>query len=178
MSQSATPAASEHRGESALRRGDLSVLWATQWTMRMLLGGLFIFAAWNKLHPASSPQAMNGPQTFASSVQAFKLGLPDWAIRASVSVTPWLEVVSGLALILGVWRRGAALIMSVMLVGFILLIASVLWRNMSVECGCFGKLSPFCPKSVGWCNIAQNSVMLLVALFLTLTRPAPMRLAK
>ena len=87
MSQSATPAASEHGGESALRRGDLSVLWATQWTMRMLLGGLFIFAAWNKLHPASSPQAMNGPQTFASSVQAFKLGLPDWAIRASVSVT-------------------------------------------------------------------------------------------
>ena len=70
---------------------------------------------------------------------------------------------SGLAAILGVWRRGALVIMSVMLVRFILLIASVLWRNMRRGMRLLPtKLSPFCPKSVGWCNIAQNSVMLLL----------------
>ena len=162
---------------SALTRRDVSPLWCLQWALRIALGVLFLFAAWNKLHPPLSLGAMDGPTAFAASVQAFKLGLPDWATRFSISVTPWVEVITGLALIFGLWRRGAALVMAGLLLVFIGLIVSVLVRDMSVECGCFGKLSPFCPKRVGMCNIIQNSVMFAGAAYLTIAPVAAMRRA-
>lgn len=162
----------------ALTRRDTSAAWAVQWVLRMALGGMFLFAAWNKLQPAPSEGAMNGPQNFVASVQAFKLGLPDWALRLSTSMTPWIEVVAGLALILGIWRRSAAAVIAALLVVFIALVVSVLLRpEISVECGCFGKLSPFCPKRVGWCNIFQNGVMLSIAAYLAIAPVAPLRRA-
>ena len=57
----------------------------------------------------------------------------------------------------------------VLLAVFIALIGSVIARELNVECGCFGKLSPFCPKKVGMCNIIQNGVMLAGAVYLTIT---------
>lgn len=161
--------------QGALSRQDLNVMWAVQWVLRMALGGLFLFAAWNKLHPPLGEGGIDGPQNFLASVQAFKLGMPDWMLRLSVSVTPWIEVVSGLALIFGIWRRSAAAVIGLLLVVFTALILSVIQRGLATECGCFGKLAPFCPKKIGMCNIIQNSIMLAVAAYLTFAPVAPMR---
>lgn len=137
--------------------------------VRLALGGLFVYAAWNKLRPPVVEGGTSGPQSFADSVRAFKLGLPDWATRAATSVTPWVELIAGALLILGIWVRGASVVIGALLVVFIALIVSVLDRGLSVECGCFGKMSPFCPDKVGMCNIIQNSLMLAGAVFLLLT---------
>ena len=124
------------------------------------LGALFLWAAFNKLRPP------NGPVLFSDSIHAFKLGMPDTLVKLSVGVVPWVEVISAVLLLLGIWRRGAAIVLSSLLVVFLVLIVQALARGLAVECGCFGKLSPFCPPVVGTCNIIQNSILLAMGLLI------------
>ena len=51
---------------------------------------------------------------------------------------------------------------------FMILIGSALSRGLNVSCGCFGKISPFCPEKIGACNIVQNSIMLAAAVLILL----------
>lgn len=136
----------------------------------VVLAGLFLYAAYQKLF-----NGVNAPKLFSSSVQAFKVlpsaqsGFGDIATRLATSVTPWVEVVAGILLLLGVWARAAASVFALLLVAFIVLIGQALIRGLDVECGCFGDLSPFCKAKVGMCNIVQNSIMLAGALIIALT---------
>ncbi|MFN7020197.1 MAG: MauE/DoxX family redox-associated membrane protein [Phycisphaerales bacterium] len=134
----------------------------------VLLAVLFLIAAKEKLLGAKAPEL------FANSVKAFKVfdaetSFGQLAIRLSTSVTPWVELVAAVLLILGVWSRAAAAILALLLASFIALIARAIDLGLDLECGCFGKLSPFCPPKVGMCNIVQNSVMLAGALLVMLT---------
>lgn len=138
--------------------------------LRWALGGLFVLAAYNKLVPQGTGVAdASGPQGFYWTIEAFKLGLPDWFTRAATFVTPWVEVVAGLAMILGIWTRGAALVIGALLVAFIVMLLSVLMRGLNVECGCFGDMSPFCPEKVGVCHIVQDVLMLAAAVAIAAT---------
>jgi uncharacterized membrane protein YphA (DoxX/SURF4 family) len=140
--------------------------------MRLGLGGLFLLAAYHKLF--ASP---NSAQLFSDSVKAFHpfdFGFIPPAARsqlilAATFISPWTEIVAGLALILGLWTRAAAAALGALLVLFIFLIARAMFIGLELECGCFGKLSPFCPKKIGPCNIIQNSIMLAAALAIMLT---------
>lgn len=126
----------------------------------VILAGLFLWAAFNKLRPP------NGPVLFSDSIHAFKLGLPDVLVKLSVGVVPWVETIAAVLLFLGIWKRGAAIVLSALLVVFLVLIVQALARGLAVECGCFGKLSPFCPPVVGPCNIIQNAVLLGMGLII------------
>lgn len=133
------------------------------WVSELAIAGLFLLAAYNKLMPP------NGPKLFSASVQAFKLGLPDILVRFVTSATPWVELIAAVLLLRGVWSRAAATVLGLLLVGFILLIAQALLRGLNVECGCFGKLSPFCSGPLGACNLVQNAVMLAACLLIAMT---------
>jgi uncharacterized membrane protein YphA (DoxX/SURF4 family) len=136
-------------------------------TCRVALGGLFVFAAWMKL---------SGPQAFADSVLAFKI-IPESADHLSTLTTfvvPWTEMVAGVALILGLWARSAALVLSAMLVVFIAGIGSVLYRHMDVSCGCFGKFEWPCTGPLGWCQIGRDLAMLAMGLLVVLKGPGPL----
>ena len=50
---------------------------------------------------------------------------------------PCLELLVGLGLILGIWRRTAALLTGALLVSFIIAIGINLARDHPVNCGCF-----------------------------------------
>lgn len=129
--------------------------------LRFALGGLFLLAAYNKLF------VENGPQVFSASVKAFKAIDPETSqalFQLAVFGTPWIEIFAGVALILGFWTRASAYVLAALLTLFIGLITSVLFRELDTECGCFGKLSPFCGKKVGWCNVVQNTILIAMAL--------------
>lgn len=138
--------------------------------LRLILGGLFAFAAYNKLVPKGEGATSSGPQGFTWTIKAFKLGLPDWAVLTSTFTMPWIEIVAGVLLIVGIWTRGAALVIGALLAVFIVLLLSVLARELNVDCGCFGDLSPFCPPKVGWCHIVQDVGMLAAAAAIVLTK--------
>mgnify|MGYP002780705859 CR=1 FL=1 len=109
------------------------------------------------------------PQKFAFAVKGFKL-LPEHLEILATFVVPWAEAMCAVLLVVGLWTRAAALLSAGLMAGFIFGIASVLERNMSVACGCFGdNFRLFCGPTLSWCNVVQNGVIggaaLLVALF-------------
>jgi uncharacterized membrane protein YphA (DoxX/SURF4 family) len=118
---------------------------------RVFLGALFIFAAVMKL---------SNPQSFAEAINAFKI-LPDHLVVLATFVVPWIEAVLGVALILGLWTRSAALVLSLLLVAFIAALVSVL--DKGITCSCFGKFEIPCSGPVGWCHVIRNTVLLALA---------------
>lgn len=129
--------------------------------LRLGVGGLFLVAAYNKLF------VENGPQVFSAAVMAFKFFDPksqESLIKLTTFIVPWTELFAGIALVIGFWTRAAAGVLGALLMVFIYLLLHAMRINPNMECGCFGKLSPFCPKKIGWCNIVQNSAMLISAL--------------
>ncbi len=77
------------------------------------------------------------PPGFAHEVHNYKI-LPAASVNVVALVLPWLEVVTGVALFVGVFRRTAAQIFGVLLLVFIVGIGVNLARGRPVDCGCFG----------------------------------------
>jgi uncharacterized membrane protein YphA (DoxX/SURF4 family) len=50
---------------------------------------------------------------------------------------PWLELVIGACLLLGLWTRASALLVSILMVVFIIAFASAKARGLNISCGCF-----------------------------------------
>ena len=128
-------------------------------TLRVVLAGLFLFSAWQKLKGGNPPEP-SGPQTFALSVRAFEI-LPDSLIPYSASAIAWTELLCALALLVGLWTRAAATIMLAAVTGFTIAVISVILRGLPITCGCFGKFKLFCTGPVSWCKVGENSVFLL-----------------
>ncbi len=91
-----------------------------------------------------------------------------------VAVTlPWIEIVAGLLLVAGAWKREAALVIALLLVVFLVAAGSVMARGIDVEnCGCVSVAANAAPsawppawmKGVGWFLVARNLLLLGVAM--------------
>jgi uncharacterized membrane protein YphA (DoxX/SURF4 family) len=128
---------------------------------RLVTGGVWIYAGAVKLpDPYASVQA----------VRAYEL-LPASAAEAVGYLLPPLEIVVGLALVLGLLTRGAAAVSAVLFVVFIVGIASVWARGMEIDCGCFGGggYDPDASSSYPW-EIARDAALLLASLYLVWLR--------
>lgn len=117
---------------------------------RLVLGGLFVYAGAVKVLD---------PLDFAQSVRNYDLVGQTLSFLAAV-VLPWLEILAGLALAAGVWKRGAALVISGLLVFFILLTVVTMIRGLDVNCGCFGAID----RKAGLGVILEDLTMLYMAL--------------
>jgi uncharacterized membrane protein YphA (DoxX/SURF4 family) len=95
---------------------------------RIALGLVFIVAALPKLAD---------PPGFAKAIWAYEL-FPAWSLNPLALTLPWLELLCGMALCLGVWTRAAALWVGALLLAFSLALTLNLARQHPVDCGCFG----------------------------------------
>lgn len=95
--------------------------------VQLALGALFVAAAVPKIID---------PPSFAHMIYNYRI-LPGGLINISSLVMPWAELLCGLALILGVWRKAALSIIGTMLVVFIIAISINLARGNAIDCGCF-----------------------------------------
>jgi putative oxidoreductase len=122
--------------------------------LRLALGGIFVYAGAGKIID---------PAGFATDIGNYRLLPHDWIHLMAITL-PWIEVVAGLLLILGVWKRASALLITLMLVAFIAAIGQAVARNLNIECGCFGTVGG---RQVGLIAIAEDVAMLAAALWLT-----------
>ncbi|HET7294804.1 MAG TPA: MauE/DoxX family redox-associated membrane protein [Vicinamibacteria bacterium] len=105
-----------------------------QWALGLLLGAVFIYASWDKI--------LN-PSEFARIVYHYQLIGPSRSLGPLpanlLAVTlPWIELVVGLLLATGLWRREAAAVAAVMLLVFVAAVGAALARGIDLEnCGCF-----------------------------------------
>lgn len=135
--------------------------------IRLLLGGIFIWAWYTKLGPA------NGPSVFASSILAYKLPLPDHLIQVATFGVPYTELVASILLILGLFTRASAAVIAGLLATFIGLQVSALARGLDIHCGCFGSRTLLCTGGISSCHVIQNTALLALALLVAFTpRPA------
>lgn len=113
--------------EATRRTGRPLVAWLGV-LARLVLGGVWIAAGALKIpDPAESVRA----------VRAYQL-LPEAIVPAVGYALPILELLLGLCLIAGLLVRVNGLLSSLLLVAFVIGIASAWARGLEIECGCFG----------------------------------------
>ena len=95
--------------------------------VQIALGALFVAAALPKIAD---------PPSFAHMIYNYRI-LPAGLINFTALTMPWVEILAGLALILGLWVRPARWLVAAMLVVFIVAISFNLWRDNAIDCGCF-----------------------------------------
>jgi putative oxidoreductase len=98
---------------------------------RLIVGGVFIWAGVVKIAD---------PLGFAQTIKNYR-AFPHQLILAVAIVLPWVEVLSGAGLIAGLLKKSSALLTSLLLAGFIVLVGSAILRGIDTACGCFGGLS-------------------------------------
>src|SRR2546427_411525 len=108
----------------------MSRLLANPWLtirIQIALGIIFVVAALPKIVD---------PPSFAHMIYNYHL-LPGALINFMALVMPWIELLCGLALILGIWQGTARSIIGALLITFVLAIAINLARGNAIDCGCF-----------------------------------------
>jgi hypothetical protein len=95
--------------------------------VQIALGAIFIAAALPKIAD---------PPSFAHMIYNYRV-LPGGLINLSALAMPWVELLAGLALILGVWVRPARWIVTLLLATFMIAITINLLRGNAIDCGCF-----------------------------------------
>ena len=100
-------------------------------SFRCVVGAVFIWSGIIKIA---------APLQFAQDVANYRIFPPSLSLLIAL-VLPWIEVLCGLLLVLGLWSRAAALLLSGLLSGFLVLIGTTIIRGIDVACGCFGSLS-------------------------------------
>ena len=132
--------------------------------IRVLLGGLFIVASLDKIvHP----------DAFAAAVLNYKI-IGSTLSMVTATILPWLELLSGLGLILGISPRASAMMITALLTGFTILLAVTLARGLDISCGCFTQ-DPNVGK-IGYQKILENCGLILLGIFLLFTRDDAFRL--
>lgn len=94
---------------------------------RLFVGLTFIYASFYKIID---------PGAFAKSIWYYHL-VPGSLINLMALVLPWLELLCGVAIIVGFTYRGSVLLLNLMTVVFIGALASTIARGINIDCGCF-----------------------------------------
>ena len=137
--------------------------------VQIALGAIFLFAALPKIAD---------PPSFAHMIYNYRL-VPGALVNAMALVMPWVEILAGLALILGVWRKEAAIVCGLLILVFLAAIGVNLARGHAVDCGCFdvhaaGKTRDEQLSDMRWVLVRDIGILLLVAqVFAASRKPAP-----
>lgn len=94
---------------------------------RLLFGGVFIAASLSKIAD---------PALFAQYVDGYRI-LPAILVNPVALILPWVELLGGAALVVGVLSRGAAIILNILAVGFLAALGHAWWHGLDISCGCF-----------------------------------------
>jgi uncharacterized membrane protein YphA (DoxX/SURF4 family) len=126
--------------------------------IRIFLGGLFVVASLGKITDL---------QAFANSILQYKIIGPTFALYTA-TILPPLELLCGLSLIIGLYPRGCELLITIMLVGFTILVISALLRGLDISCGCFTQ-DPNTSR-IGYQKILENCGLIVLSMWLLFVR--------
>ena len=95
--------------------------------LRVFLGIIFIYASIDKIID---------PLKFSDAIDNYHI-TPVEMNNLAALIVPWIELVVGVFLILGIYVRGSSTIIILLLIWFIFILTQALVRGINVNCGCF-----------------------------------------
>ena len=145
--------------------------------LRLVLGGVFMFAAWVKLKDPMS-RAL-----FAIDLDAYKI-IPLRYVGTVAWVLPLAEMAAGALLIFSavgvllrpgnrLWLAGLRISSVVVCLSLVIFIGAMGWAKLSgksIDCGCFGPGEP-----ISWKTMVRDGSMLVGAMFVAWTAFLPRR---
>jgi len=130
-----------------------TLIWWLILAGRLFVGIVFVYAAYTKLqHPW---------MLFAMSVDSYQM-LSESGVEFVARVLPWIELVLGAMLIIGIWVRWAAAAATAVLVVFVIAIIRAYTMRLTINCGCFGT-----NESLTKFTIVRDAGFLAVSLVVT-----------
>jgi uncharacterized membrane protein YphA (DoxX/SURF4 family) len=127
-----------------------------QWgalALRIVLGAIFVYAAWLKLHDSW--------RLFAMSIDSYKILPSVFWVGLVARTLPWLELALGVWLVTGIWLRGSATVSALLLMGFFGLMIWADVKGLEIDCGCFGP-----GERISWITLLRDGSLLAAALLL------------
>ncbi len=134
------------------------ILKSANFLTRLALGAIFILAGAEKVFD---------PKPFGDMVAGFQM-LPNEFVNLIAIILPWLELTTGLFLVLGTWVRASALVGTLLSAVFLAAVTQAIARGLDIKCGCFGKLWE---SGVGLPHVGLDAAMLAASLWLLLKVP-------
>jgi uncharacterized membrane protein YphA (DoxX/SURF4 family) len=122
---------------------------------RLLLAGVFLFAAWTKM-PWVQPAPLFGMQ-----IDSYRVLGPDMVMLVA-HILPWFELAVGLLLLIGRPLRFATVIASLTVAGFFALVVRTYAAGLEINCGCFGP-----GERLGPATLVRDGAFLALSLCIT-----------
>jgi putative oxidoreductase len=134
---------------------------------RLYLGGVFLAACWHKILD---------PGAFALDVATYQF-LPLPLINLFALVLPWVELVAGVLLVVGLRVRAAALLIALMMVAFLIALGHALHLGLDMSCGCFAS-SGAEADPISWKTVLRDAGWLVLALYVLVLDRDPLGLSR
>lgn len=123
--------------------------------IRLLIGSLLLASGIQK---AISPY-----QNFLYVIQGYQM-LPSQLEMATAIILPWIELIVGLFMVLGLWLPWALKATGLLFAMFIVVVGQALLRGLPLDqCGCFGENIHISPPMI----LVVDSAVLLLTYVLT-----------
>jgi putative oxidoreductase len=126
--------------------------------VRVMLGGVLVYAGVLKV---------NGAWQFAEEIANYRL-LPAQGSQILAVTLPWMEIVVGMLLLLGLKTRAAGIGALILFSVFAAAVLSALVRGLDIACGCFGTSDA---AKLGLQTLALDAAGIAGALLLLFARP-------
>jgi uncharacterized membrane protein YphA (DoxX/SURF4 family) len=124
--------------------------------VRWLIAAIFIFAGITKI--------LN-PENFARDIDNYRM-LPYLLVTIMAIILPWLEILCGIFLIIGKWEKGAAFMLLILTMMFLIAMSSAIFRGLDITCGCFAMTAE--GTKVGMTRLIQDSILFGIILIINL----------
>lgn len=152
------PAAFPASGQSSNWAWRLGLL-----AVRLLVAAVFLWSGTAKLLD---------PGQFIRDIWAYRLVPEAWAWWLAAYL-PFLEITAALGLLTSRQRRGAHLLLAVMLIVFVLALGAAWARGLDISCGCFGNTGSGASSKPSYAWWILRDLLLLGGVALSAAFPAP-----
>jgi len=115
--------------------------------LRVYLGYFFIYASLSKIP---------NPAQFTDAISDYRL-IPFMFLNLGAVILPWIELVTGLFLIIGFKSRTSIIVIGLLLIMFDVMILINMYQGAPISCGCYDVVG----EPIGWKKVLENALMLV-----------------